>query len=91
MALQEGPKANGRNPQIDILSSFDLQRPGKGDTDLDGVIDVSHQGSGMTIPEGPVAPQDPDAFDHKRRKKQSCRYVDIHTGEERIRRQMTPN
>lgn len=35
MALQEGPEAYGRNPQVDVLSGFDLQRPGKGDPNLD--------------------------------------------------------
>ena len=91
MALQEGPEVYGRNPQVDILSGFDLQRQGKGDTDLDRSVGVSHQGSGVTVPEGPISPQDADALDDRRREEQAGGDVEIHTWKQRIGRQMTPD
>ena len=63
MTLQKGREAYGRNPQVDVLSGFDLQRPGKCNLNLDRAFGVSDESSGTTVAEVPIPPQDANALD----------------------------
>ena len=67
MALQKRREAYGRNPQVDVLSGFDLQRPGKCNLDLDRAFGVSDESSGATVAEVSIPPQDANALDDRRR------------------------
>lgn len=67
VTLQERPETDGRNPQVDVLSSLDFQRPGQSDLDLDRAFRRNDQRSSVPVAEGPIPPQDADALDHRRR------------------------
>lgn len=50
-------EAYERNPQVDILFDFDLQRSKKCNLDLDRAFGVSDASSGTTVAEVPIPPQ----------------------------------
>ena len=89
--MQEEREAYERHSQVDVLSGFDLQRPGKFNLNLDRAFGVSDESSSATMAEVPISPQDANALNDRRRDEQPSGDVAIHTGKRRVRRQMTPN
>ncbi len=86
MALQESPEAHGRNPEVDVLPGYDLQRPRK----FNAAVGGRHNSPGGTTSHGPVPPQNTPAFDDRRREEQRGGGIDIHAREQRTGWQVTP-
>ena len=51
---------------------------------------MSHEGSGATVAEDSIPLQDADALDDRRKDEQPGTDIDVHVGEQRVGRQMTP-
>lgn len=81
MALQERPKAYGRNPDIDELPSVDIHRPGESDVNPHRTVPARNQSSATALLETEIAIHNKNPLGDRCRKERPDRDKDIHSGE----------
>ena len=91
VTLQERPEADGRNPEIDVLPSFDVNWLLKLYAEPDRTIYVRDVGSCTAIPEEAILVDDDTALDDTHEQKQARRDVQVAARKGLVGWQVSPN
>ena len=91
MGLQECPKANGGDPEVDILSRFNKERLRKPDANLDRTMRVTDQGFGPAVTEETIPIQYAPGLKYERGQEQGSGQVQVKARKYSGGRKMSPS
>lgn len=84
MALQKGPETDRGNPEVDILSGFDLERFRKTDPNFDRAMGVGDESSRAAVAEGPVPIQHTPGLEQQRCQEHGSGDVEVKAREDSV-------
>lgn len=90
MTLQEGPEADRRNPEVDILPGFDLQSGRDHDGDFDAATHLGHPRSREASLKTYVAVQNAADLEERRQTEHSRRDIKTDPNNQGLRTEMPP-